>query len=222
MSKNLLFSCFASLLLFVSCRPEPSEDYSIPVDGDGNTYQTITIGTQTWMVGNLQTTHLNDGTPIEQDVQWENAEVKPVFCYYDNNSANEATYGMLYNWHAVRSGKLAPKGWHVATKQDWEKLIAHYGGLNKAGGAFKALKLWREPNTGATNSSRLGLLPTGCCLGSFESGIFEGQGEYGYWWTSTPAIGGGGEMIHLSYNSETVEGNGSSPDFGYAVVCVKN
>ena len=222
MSKKLLFTIFATLLLLNSCKKE-EEDYSIPVDGDGNTYQTIVIGTQTWMVGNLHTTHLNDGTPIEQDVKWENADIKPVFCFYEHHVSNEPTYGMLYNWHAVNSGKLAPKGWHVATKQDWETLATHYGGLSKAGGALKALEVWREPNTGATNSSRLGLLPTGCCLGSFENGIFEGQGEIGYWWTSTPAMGGaGGEMIHLSYNSEEIEGNGSGPDFGYAVLCVKD
>lgn len=222
MHKNLLITVFATLFVLLSCERE-DKDYSIPVDGDGNTYQTIVIGTQTWMVGNLHTTHLNDGTPIEQYVQWKNANTKPVFCYYDNNSSNDSTYGMLYNWHAVNSGKLAPKGWHVATLQDWETLAARYGGLSKAGGALKALEIWREPNTGATNSSRLGLLPTGCCLGSFENGIFEGQGEIGYWWTSTPAMGGaGGEMMKLSYNSEELQGNGSGPDFGYAVLCVKD
>ena len=31
-------------------------------------------------------------------------------------------YGALYNWHAVKTGKLAPKGWHVPTDrsgQNW-------------------------------------------------------------------------------------------------------
>ena len=224
MSKKLLFTSFAALLLLISCEKEQPEDYSIPVDGDGNTYKTLVIGTQTWMVGNLRTTHLNDGTPIEQDVQWKNANTKPVFCYYDNNSSNDSTYGMLYNWHAVNSGKLAPKGWHVATLQDWETLAARFGGLSKAGGALKALELWREPNTGATNSSGLGLLPTGWRWGEPElNGIFEGQGEFGHWWTSTPALGGaGGEMMKLSYNSEELGGNSSGPDLGYAVLCVKD
>ena len=223
MSKKLLFTTFATLFLLISCEKEQPEDYSIPVDGDGNTYKTLVIGTQTWMVGNLRTTHLNDGTPIEQDVQWKNANTKPVFCYYDNNSSNDSTYGMLYNWHAVNSGKLAPKGWHVATLQDWETLAARFGGLSKAGGALKALELWSEPNTGVTNSSGLGLLPTGCCLGARESGIFEEQGDFGYWWTSTPGQMGGGWRMKLSYNSEVLDGLGSSgPDFGYAVLCVKD
>lgn len=221
MHKNLLITVFATLFVLLSCERE-DKDYSIPVDGDGNTYQTIVIGTQTWMVGNLHTTHLNDGTPIEQDVKWENADIKPVFCYYDNNASNDSTYGMLYNWYAINSGKLAPKGWHVATLQDWETLAARYGGLSKAGGALKALEIWREPNIGATNSSRLGLLPTGCCLGSFDNGIFEGQGDIGYWWTSTPGQMGGGWRMILSYDSEELPGNTSGPDFGYAVLCVKD
>lgn len=222
MHKNLLITVFATLFVLISCKRE-DKDYSIPVDGDGNTYQTIAIGTQTWMVGNLHTTHLNDGTPIEQDLAWKNANTKPVFCFYENNSANESIYGMLYNWHAVNSGKLAPKGWHVATQQDWIKLATHFGGLSKAGGALKSLDIWKEPNTGGTNSSGLGLLPTGCCLGSFDEGIFEKQGELGFWWTSTPAFGGdGGQMMKLSHNSEELEGFGSGPDFGYAVLCVKD
>lgn len=205
----------------ISCKKIVS-NYDIPIDGDGNVYTTITIGTQTWMVENLHTTHFNDGTKILEDTTWNHASDMPTYCYYDNNPANESTYGILYNWYAVNTGKLAPEGWHVATQEDWNLLADYLGGLALAGGKLKALQIWEEPNTGASNASGLGLLPTGCCLGSFEYGKFENIGYIGYWWTSTSSLGGGGWTRQLSYDSEALAGFGAGPDFGFAVLCVKN
>ena len=34
-----------------------------------------------------------------------------------------STYGALYSWDAVKTQKLSPTGWHIPTKEDWEKLI---------------------------------------------------------------------------------------------------
>jgi uncharacterized protein (TIGR02145 family) len=31
-------------------------------------------------------------------------------------------YGVLYNWFALATGKLAPQGWHVPTDADWDTL----------------------------------------------------------------------------------------------------
>ncbi len=87
-------------------------------DGDGNTYSTVTIGTQVWMAENLKTTVYNDGSAIPQvadSAAWANCAA-PGYCWYDNNEAvYKNVYGALYNWHAVNTGKLAPAGWHVPT-----------------------------------------------------------------------------------------------------------
>ena len=86
-------------------------------DSDGNTYKTLIIGEQEWFAENLKTSKYNDGTTIPNvtnDTQWSN-ETIGAWCHYDNDSDYECTYGKLYNWYAVETGKLCPTGWHVPT-----------------------------------------------------------------------------------------------------------
>ncbi len=88
-------------------------------DANGNVYNTVKIGSQTWMVENLKTTKFNDGTPIipteTNDSAWA-ALTSPAYCWYNNNKATFGTkYGGLYNLYAVNTGKLSPIGWYVAT-----------------------------------------------------------------------------------------------------------
>ena len=90
-------------------------------DLDKNTYKTVKIGTQEWMVGNLRTTRYSDGTPIpniRDSAQWSNL-ITGGWSHYDNDIQYESTYGKLYNWYAVNTNKLCPNGWHVPTDAEW-------------------------------------------------------------------------------------------------------
>ncbi|MGB4293792.1 MAG: FISUMP domain-containing protein, partial [Bacteroidales bacterium] len=90
-------------------------------DVDGNRYKVIMIGNQLWMAENLRTTKYNDGTPIPlvtDNTAWSNL-TSPGYCWYDNNSTNKDTYGALYNWYTVNTGKLCPSGWHVPSDDEW-------------------------------------------------------------------------------------------------------
>ena len=93
-------------------------------DYDGNTYHTVSIGSQCWMVENLDTQHYKDGTAIptiEDNTDWSN-DTTGARAYY-NNAASDATYGSLYNWHAVDNAHgLAPEGWHIPTDDEWAAL----------------------------------------------------------------------------------------------------
>jgi len=100
-------------------------------DIDGNIYNYITIGNQTWMVENLKTTRLRDGTPIPQvkdSIKWclsmENKAIQTSlsYCDYRNDSVFGMKYGHIYNIKACRS-EIAPKGWRVPTRSDWFILI---------------------------------------------------------------------------------------------------
>jgi uncharacterized protein (TIGR02145 family) len=193
------------------------------VDIDGNVYHTVTIGTQVWMVENLKTTTLNDGTRIPlvtEDTAWYNL-TKPAYCWYENDTANKAVYGALYNWYAVNTGKLAPTGWHVPTDAEWTVLTSLLGGMDTAGGALKSADTiyWHSPNTGATNSSGFSALPGGS---RYYYGAFYSIGYYGYWWSSTAFSGANASNRFINYDFTTVFGNNYPKTDGFNIRCLKN
>ena len=104
-----------------------SKTYGTLVDIDGNIYKTITIGNQTWMAENLRTTHYQNGDPIpnvKNPSGWGSLTTG-AYCTYNNttNPDSIATFGFLYNGFAVVDKRnIAPKGWHVPTEEDWDKL----------------------------------------------------------------------------------------------------
>jgi uncharacterized protein (TIGR02145 family) len=154
------------LVLTESCQKKEvaNEDPVIQVSGtvtdaDGNTYHTVKIGTQTWMVENLKTTKYNDGTSIPYVTcsvpVWKNQKT-PGFCWYGDDNKNKEIYGGLYNWYAVNSGKLCPKGWRVPTMDEFELLVTYLGGPTIAGGKLKeqGFSHWSSPTAdcGSRNS----------------------------------------------------------------------
>jgi uncharacterized protein (TIGR02145 family) len=185
-----LIAGIMGLALFLNCNPASSDNNSgsgTVKDADGNVYHTVKIGTQTWTVENLKTTHYNDGTAIPNVTNtssWANLTTE-AYCWYDNNSVtNKKTYGALYNWYAVNTGRLAPKGWHMPTDAEWDTLAEYLGGASVAGGALKdtGTVYWESPNTGATNSSGFSALPGGYRL---YYGRFLDVGYSSYWWSAT-------------------------------------
>jgi uncharacterized protein (TIGR02145 family) len=95
-------------------------------DCEGNSYKTVTIGTQTWMAENLRTTKYNNCSPIElaeDSASWveKGNNSLGLYCYYDNDMEKYAKFtGALYNWHAVNTEKLCPVGWHVPSIDEWQ------------------------------------------------------------------------------------------------------
>jgi uncharacterized protein (TIGR02145 family) len=161
------------------------------MDEDGNIYQTIGIGQQLWMAENLKTTKYNDGTDIPlitDSIAWGNLST-PGYCWYANDSNTYAqTYGALYNWYAVETGKLCPTGWHVPINSEWRELKDYLG--ENAGGKLKEAGTihWNSPNTGATNETGFTALPGGYNpnnIFSDPNNIFGDFGCYGIWWSAT-------------------------------------
>ena len=114
---------------------------SIAVDIDGNTYNTILIGSQCWMTENMRTSKFADGTEIEFND--ERSEKIPHRYLPNGNEKNVAKVGYLYNWPAVMNGKttsnaipsgvqgMCPDGWHVPSDSEYVQLFDYIGNIEE-------------------------------------------------------------------------------------------
>lgn len=194
-------------------------------DIDGNVYQTIKIGTQTWMIENLKVTHYADGTAIkfvDQDDAWKGL-TSGGYCYYNNATTYSDTYGKLYNWYAVTDAhKLAPKGFHIPTDAEWTILYNYIGGTRYDGGKIQeqGTDHWAA-NTGATNSTLFTGLPGGGRTFSSTRTPYNSIGYDGYWWSAT-ANGAANAWYMDLYVKGYFERHDSPKYYGYSVRCIKD
>ena len=227
---NFLSSLMIMGMLFfllTSCSKKDTTPTPLTVtDMDGNIYQTVTIGSQIWMAENLKTTKFNDGSPIPfvPDSSLWGSLTSPGFCYYYNNpGVYKAAYGAMYNWYAVNSGKLAPTGWHVPTKDEWTLLTNYLGGDSLAGGKMKLNSpyYWYYSNKGATNSSGFTALPGGYRYYMDNSAFFL-LGAVGNWWSATQ--NDNANAFYLSIGTESASSSQGSDNKanGFRIRCIKD
>jgi len=221
-----------SLLIAINYHCKRSEADTIK-DIDGNIYHTTLIGKSRWMTENLKTTRYNDGSVIpcikDQDI-WLRLD-SAAYCYYQNNESYADTFGMMYNWFAVNSGKLCPDGWRVPTDDDWQDLEGYvdtkYGigdtvwqkpGLRgyDAGIRLKSAAGWRPGITGTDNFG-FRALPGGERLSRFYAG-----GSSGFWWSSTEASRASAYYRSLIYSFEYVARDTHPKRMGFSVRCIKD
>ena len=171
-------SYYESAGLSVRCikkaEPEPEPEPAATVkDIDGNEYPVVEIGGLTWMAANLKTLHLNDGTEIPigkgQEASWDTFTT-PTACDFMDKTENRATYGLLYNFYTVDTGKICPEGWTVP---DWDQMQSLLDAVPKAADLMAPDSRWNHYNP--TNASGFGALP-----GGIQS--------YYYWLTSDAGI----------------------------------
>jgi uncharacterized protein (TIGR02145 family) len=217
---------FSDVLTFTTHKSDAIKDF------DENYYNIVTIGSQTWMAENLETTSLNNGDPIQTRTnpsEWVNlatgANQIPGYCWYDNEISNKQEYGALYNFWAADAENLCPTGWHVPNGDEWFSLILtldpganpdmFIGPLSTtAGGELKEAGTvhWLSPND-ATNGSGFTALPGGY---RDNSGAFSRIGERGFFWLNDL------QSRALFYNNSSVTGSEGSLPSGRSVRCLKN
>lgn len=192
-------------------------------DIDGNVYHFVTIGTQTWMVENLNTTRYCDGTPIPNvtdNTQWCKQKTG-AYCDYNNTPSNSTTYGRLYNLYAVRdSRKLAPLGWHVPNNNEWGILTGYLnGGIYVANKLKEAGTAHWATDSGASNSSGFTALPGGHRNPS--DGVYRYITNFGCWWENVISLDSTSVIYELRDNLNYVSSKNYIPlNSGYSVRCL--
>lgn len=176
MIKIWTFSLLLAIGLCFSC-------FGQVTDIDGNSYNTVIIGSQEWMAENLRTSRTDNGDTIMEITRnnmWGSAN-RPAMAWYDNDTANANPFGRLYNGHAALHPNICPDGWRMPTDADWTALYNQVGGSSVAGGKLKheGTQYWEPPNTSASNASGFTAMPSG--YRDPQSGNFLHQGFRAGW-----------------------------------------
>ncbi|WP_290723341.1 fibrobacter succinogenes major paralogous domain-containing protein, partial [Fibrobacter sp. UBA2449] len=207
---------------------------------DGQTYKTVTIGTQTWMAENLN--YAYTGVPYSYSGYTSDST---SWCYNDDPS-NCAKYGRLYAWAAAMdsvgtwttNGKgcgygsecsptgtirgICPEGWHLPDTTEWNTLFTAVGGSFTAGTALKSTSGWNEDegeSGNGTDSFGFSALPAGY---RYNGGYYDNEGYDAYFWSSTEYNSNYAYYMRLYYNYDVAYLGINSKDGGHSVRCVKD
>ena len=108
---------------------QPCPGLASVTDINGNTYNTVMIGSQCWLKENLKVTKYADNTPIENSSLYSSSEA-----YYQESLYNYPESGNLYNYYAAARGNtvsntvpsgiqgVCPVGWHLPSKAEFDTL----------------------------------------------------------------------------------------------------
>ena len=216
MMKKSLLLIFISLTAVLKSKAQSTG--SGLMDIEGNTYKSILLGKQEWMMDNLKVTKYRNGQSIphiQDSIVW-NAWKNGAYVFYKNDTK----HGILYNWMAVNDSRgVCPTGWHVPSSFEWDTLAKFLGGNEVAGGKMKTKLHWETPNTSATNESSFHALPKGMYG---VNGSFNNIGKNAYWWSSSEHGVSSAWGREIGFNESALfAGHGDKRD-GLSVRCIKD
>jgi len=220
-SSSVAPSSSSNTIVISSSSIQSSIVYGPPVYYQGETYETVVIGTQTWFQRNL------------------NYAIEGSKCYNDN-PANCAIYGRLYEWvdamdfpdpnRCYTTGEcpimqqnhqgICPSGWHIPSLAEWDTLKSYIQNDKGCSGIcyaehLKATNGWNGGN--GQDTYGFAALPGGL-YGSapYNSYGYNDVGYQGYWVTASVD-----HMYYLGY--------AGSPDWYdenafqyYSIRCLQN
>ena len=205
-------------------------------DIDGNSYNTVLIGTQCWTKENLKVTKYNDGTNIPDvtnSASW-GALTTGAGTVYEVSGTPESgyvgNYGYLYNWYAATDvKKICPTGWHIPTDGEWTSLIqfidpaanASVTGTQSttASSKLKSTSLLWNIGSPGTDNYGFSALPGGY---RSDSGSFFEIRNYAYFWTASQFSSNIAWYRHLNIYGSNVSRLYAGKSVGASVRCLKD
>jgi uncharacterized protein (TIGR02145 family) len=168
---------------------------------DGKVYKTVEIGGQVWMAENL------------------NFDCPKSKCYA-NNPKNAKKYGRLYDWETAM--KICPPGWHLPSKEEWDKLIEAVGDPKTAGTNLKATSGWDDDegkSGNGTDNYGFSAQPGGY---GDSGGSFYFVGDLGYWWNSSEYDSDQAYFRSMFYNNSNASWDFYNKSHLFSVRCIKD
>jgi uncharacterized protein (TIGR02145 family) len=192
---------------------------------DGKKYKTTKIGEQVWMAENL------------------NYEAEGSRCYRDSTSYC-GKYGRLYDWATamgidkefnkkkwngsdVKRQGVCPKGWHLPSNAEWDKLYRYADGTSgtenpyeseTVGKYLKSKEGWPEPGNGEDKFG-FSALPGG--YGN-SGGYIMHVGGYGLWWSASECCSSIAYNRDMGYYYEGASWDGYDKSYLFSVRCVRD
>ncbi len=160
---------------------------------DGQRYKTIKVGNKIWMAENLNY-DAGDGS----------------YCY-DDNYNNCDRYGKLYTWYTAT--EVAPPGWHLPSKSEFEELLDYYGGSGS--NTFRKLIEGGSAGFDAKFSGYRGAEGN-----YFNSG--SSNNPSGHFWTSTSSNSNNAWLMSVGKVGSKAEISTNVKSAGFSIRCVKD
>ena len=192
-------------------RLNPNIAYSSMTDErDGQTYKTVTIGTQTWMAENLNYAD-SVNTPSLMNHSWcydddpkkcavtgrfysfaaaidsvalANDKDNPQFCGVETDCDRLSDENLAL--HPIQG--ICPEGWHLPSNAEWNILIAYAGGDSVAGTKLKSTGGWGWSSIwgdffedNGTDDFGFSALPAGIR----ESDTYTSFADFAYFWSAS-------------------------------------
>ena len=187
---------------------QPCPGIATVTDIDGNTYNTVMIGSQCWLKENLKVTKAADNTPVE----------------YSTPNANASYTGKSYKWAAAMYNAspsalgvynergICPVGWHIPNDAEWNELIT-YAGANSAK-KLSSTSGWNSSSTANTPGNNQS---TNNATGLNFLAYPNFSQNYVYLVSSNDI-----SRFCISYNAENASVGSGVSTTGYGVRCLKD